>query len=360
MPQIPVTGSYVGLETFKRRCGIVGTANDQAILDHLLAASRDFERQTLRRFFPVIATNDYRWPRYTPTATWSLWLEDDLLSATTITAQATGQNASPVAITHYFLEPQEHGPPYNRAEVDLSYSDVYSSGPTPQRSITVLGSWGFSNDTAVAGTLAADITTTTATTCNVSDASLIDVGDVLLIGTEALYVTGRSPLDTTATLSGNPAADVKVVTIGVSNGALVNAGETVLIDAEQMNVLSITGNNLNLPSAPTGRAVNGTVLAAHTAGTHVYAPRTLTVVRGVNGTTAATHLINDAIRRYQAPANVRRAVTAQAVAAYQQELAAYGRTIGAGDMAVEFTGKAVYNLWNAAVSEYCRERSGVI
>jgi hypothetical protein len=146
--------------------------------------------------------------------------------------------------------------------------------------------------------------------------------------------------------------------VAINTGSLIHAGEVVQVDAEQMYVASITGNNLILPAG--GRAYNGSVLAAHTSTTHVYAPRTLTVVRGVNGTTAASHADSTPIAKYAAPANVARAVAAQAIADFQQELAGYGRTIGAGEMAVEFTGKAVHNIWLDTVCEFERSRAGVV
>ena len=280
-----------------------------------------------------------------------------MLSVTTLQAQA--QNVSPVVITHFFLEPQIFSGPYSRIEIDLSSTDAFQSGNTPQRSISVQGQWGYCNNTIAAGTLISGLASdATVTTFLCSDASKVDVGDVLLIGTEAIYVSGRAQYDTTATLSGNPTVDKSNVLIAINTGSLIHPGEAVTVDAEIMYVSSVTANNLNLPSA--GRAYDGSVLAAHTSSTHVYAPRTLTIVRGVNGTTAAVHPDSTAIVKYQAPADVVRAVVASAVAAYQQEAAGYGRSIGAGDMAVEFTGKAQKNLWQETVDNYQRARSAAI
>lgn len=283
MPNLETIGAYVGVESLRKSAAYNDTSRDSVILDHLLAASREFDRLTFRRYFPVTATNYYRWPQLAPQYTWELWTEDDLLSVTTLQAEATGNNASPVAITHYFLEPQQFGPPYNRIEVDLSNTDVFQSGPTPQRSISVLGQWGYANTTRAAGTLGAAVSSATATTITISDDTLIDQGDVLLIDSEALFVD--------------------------------------------------TPRNVALQ---------------------------VTVQRGVNGTTAATHLNGTAISKYVAPYAVRRVVRADAIGTYQQDLASWGRSIGAGEMAVEYQGKQAAQYRQQVVEEYRRKRTAAV
>lgn len=356
MPTLSVVGAYCGVEQFRRASGLQGSDRDAVILEHLLAASRDIERQTLRRYFPVIATDDYRWPPLHIAASWEVWTEDDLLSVSLLQVAAAGQNASPVSLTNYFLEPQQFGPPYNRIEVDLSSSDVFQSGPTPQRSVQITGAWGFCSTTLVAGTLAVAITDAAATLLVCSNASRIDQGDVLLIGSEAIYVDSpRTQVDTAATLSGDIDAQKSTQTVGLSDGTKVNTGETILIDAESMLVQSITGNN-----ATVIRGWDGSTLAAHTSGAHVYAPRGLTIQRGVNGTTAATHLTNAPIAKYQAPANIRRIVRADAIGTFQQDQASWGRTVGAGDMAAEFQGKALKSFRKEVIDEFRRRRAAAI
>lgn len=284
MPTLEVSGSYVGVEQFRAASKIQATTDDAVILDHLLAASRDIERLTLRRFFPVIATNYYRWPPFHVSASWEVWTEDDLLSVTLLQAQASGQHASPVNLANFYLEPQQYGPPYNRIEIDLSSSDVFTAGPTPQRSIGVTGLWGYCNTTTPAGTLAAALTTTGVTTATVSVPTPINQGDVLLIDAEAIYVD-LSPA--------------------------LGAGDLV-------------------------------------------------IQRGVNGTTPATHLIDAPVSRYQAPASIRRVVRADAIGTFQQDLANWGRTVGQGDMAVEFQGKMAKSYRQTVIDEYRRARFAAV
>lgn len=193
MPQpSPAYGAYIGVESLRNVVGITDTTHDQALLRHVTSGSRMIERETLRHFFPYTATNLYRWPSWQIQATWEVWTEEDLLSVTAITAASTGTNAQPIPITSYFLEPQWAGPPYNRVEVDLSTGNVFQSGPTPQRSISITGQWGYQSTTVPAGTVSglSGAPTITAATC--SDASLIDLGDLLLIGSEQAYVSARN------------------------------------------------------------------------------------------------------------------------------------------------------------------------
>ena len=282
MPALEATvGAYCGVTTFKRACNITDTTHDREILDHLLAASREIDRLTFRRYLPVTGTNKYRWPPFHVAASWEVWTLEDLLTVTALNVADSGVGAVPVPVTHYFLEPQYAGPPYNRVEIDLSSTDVFQAGPTPQQSVAITGQWGYSNTTVGIGTLTAQLLSTD-TTITASSPASIEPGDVLLIESEAIFVD----LD-----PGN--------------------SQTVLR-------------------------------------------------RGVNGTTAATHANSTAIAKYQAPSAIRRVVRADAIGTFQQDTAAWGRTIGAGDMAVEYQGKQIKSMRQQVVDEYRRARTAAI
>jgi hypothetical protein len=83
----------------------------------------------------------------------------------------------------------------------------------------------------------------------------------------------------------NEALDASETGIDVVDGVLYDIGETLLIGSEQMYVSAIASN-------------------------------TLTVVRGVNGTTAASHLTGAAIQRYTYPV-IGEACTQQAILAFR-------------------------------------------
>ena len=95
------------------------------------------------------------------------------------------------------------------------------------------------------------------------------------------------------------------------------------------------------------RAYDGSVLAGHTNNDPISGYRTCTIVRAENGTTAATHADTTAITRYVAPRDIERLCMAEAIATLKQENAAWGRTIGAGEGAIEFRAAGLAALWKS-------------
>lgn len=329
---------YVTREAVKSTLNVQGSKLDAVIDRHIEAASADIERSLNdRRFIPYVDTKLFRWPRRIARGGYTLYLEDnDLLSVTTL--QAKAQDASPSTITNYFVEPQHLGPPYSRIEIDLSSTDVFEAGNTPQRSISVLGKWGFSEETRAAGSVASGLASSASATSMVcSDASLVGVGDTLLIEDEQLFVSGRAAADTTATTSGALTADSNGTTVAVDDGTKLHAGEVILIDSEKMLIDSIAGNNLTVE-----RAYDGTTLATHNSAAAVYAYRSLTVVRGVNGTTAATHANSTAVDKYAPPGDVVEFCLAQAIALHEQGKSGWTGQIGGPETPVE---TRMFNLY---------------
>lgn len=341
-----------------RRSGATAIGDDRnRVIDlQCEASSRAVENAVRRLYIPRTDTKRYRWPSYSRGFTWSLDLGQDLLACTTLQAAAGGQGAVPVALTHYFLEPQQFGPPYARIEIDLASSDVFSAGSTPQEAIAVTGRWGFSEATqpagAVAGAALATVATATSFAC--SDASLIDVGDTLLIGTEQLFVSERAPVDTAATVQGGGITAAKsVVSLTVSDGTKVKQGEVLLIDSEQFYASSVTGNVVSIE-----RDWNGTQLAAHAADAKVYAYRTLTVERGVNGTTAVVHADTTAITRYVPYGEAARMALADCISVLAQQDAAFGRMVGPGGQGgMVYSGTGVSALWERFKASNSRMRT---
>ena len=341
---------YAGLEALKRAGAINGSDEDTRIKRLIEAVSRRIDQETRRRFIPQTATRLYDWPPETHGPSTILWLDESLLSVTTLLSKA--QDASPTTIpaADYFLEPQRYGPPYNRIEIDLSSTSAFEAGATAQRSISVAGSWGYGNDTVAAGALA-EALDATETGVDVTDASLVDVGDTLLVESEQMFVSDKGTLDTTANLNGALTADKSQTTVAVNNGALVNAGEVILVNSERMYVESVTGNNLTVI-----RAYDGSTLAAHNDATDVYAYRTLTVTRNVNGTAAATHANSTAITKYQVPRDIEELCIAEVIAAFHQERSGWGRVVGMGEQQREFSGRTLADLRKRVTDSYRRGR----
>lgn len=94
-------------------------------------------------------------------------------------------------------------------------------------------------------------------------------------------------------------ADTTTTTLTMTSGHQVETGNTLLIDSEQMYVSLVAGNSL-------------------------------TVARGVNGTTAAAHDSGAAVSVYQHPADVVECCLAIARSRYREKDAGQGEQIGEG------------------------------
>ncbi len=341
---------YVTRERVKRALDAAETArrNDQ-IDDAIEAASRDVEGLLHRIFYPRLATEKFDWPaRRPPRRAWKLYLDDRELASTAGLTVAVDNGATALTAAQYRLLPHQ-GPPYTRVEINLGSTGAFSSGATWQDAIWITaaapGAFGYRLDERPAGTLAAAIATTSATTCNISDSSQIGVGSILLCGSERMIVTARSLLTTAQTLQ-SPLSDSEASTgMAVTTGSAYAVGEVLTVDSERVRVDDIAGNTLVVT-----RTFDGSFLAAHTTGTTIYAPRTLTVERGSLGTTAATHLDASTLTRHAPPGPVATLTLAYALNTLLQEFSGYARVAGSGDNAREFTGRGISALEDDAVA----------
>lgn len=351
-------GNYCTREDLKRAASWSGT-DKHVQIDRLAdAASRGIDLATRRWFFPRTQTRLFRWPSYQQPQSAVLWLDADLLSVTTLQTKAQDSSPTTIVAADYFLEPNNYGPPYDRIEIDLSSSAAFESGQTSQRSISVLGSWGYGNATRTGGTVASGLASDAAAVSMVcSDASLIGVGSVLLIETEQVFVSDRAFAALGSILVNDAAITAAVddnsITVDGSHGIV--AGEVIRIDSEEMLVLGVATNVLTVV-----RAYNGTILAAHSDDTAVHINRTLTIVRGVNGTTAAVHANATVVSVYVPPVDVRTWCIAEAISLYNQEGAGWGRVVGSGDGAVEMSGRQLAELRRQMTGRYLRVRSAAI
>lgn len=335
--------NYTTRETVARALDAMESAYAYDQIDRAIeAASRIVEGPDVcnRRFYPEVGTFTFDWPPHDqPTDGHTLWLDDvELVSVTTL----TNGDGSVISSADYHLEPRT-GPPFDSIEIDLAGSESWESGDTWQRAITVAGVRGYQLTQRPAGTLAAAVASTSATSITVTNGHAIGVGDLLTIGTERLEVTGRALVDTTETITANLDGEHSSVTVPVDDGAAFTAGEEITVDSETMLIRTISGNDLTVR-----RAHAGSVLAAHTSGAAVYASRTLTVTRGALGTTAATHLIGAAVTAQVYPHPVVTAVVAQAIAQVLQEQAGYVRTVGSGESLRQASGRGVTDTLKAA------------
>jgi hypothetical protein len=343
---------YCTVEDLKRAFDSKESArNDTQLRRGIESASRLVEQDTHRFFYPLTTTRYFEWPNPGSPTPWRLWLDDaEIVSLTSLTAAGTA-----ISTANVFLEPNSLGPPYNRLEIDKSTRSAFAAGTTTQRAIAVTGTFGYCDTTESAGTLAAAVSTTSATTLTVSDSSLIGNGDTVKVDSERMLVTGRTMTTTSQTLLTPVGALVSDVTLAVTTGSSYAVGETLLLDSERMLIVDISGNNLTVK-----RAWDGTVLAAHT-GSTIYAPRLLTVTRGLTGTTAATHLNAAAVSRQTVPGPIKDLTIAYALDRFLQETSGYARNIvGTGDRMTVATGGALPNLRKQVIEQYGRVRMASI
>ena len=149
----------------------------------------------------------------------SIVLDAWLISTTTVTAYKQTARTSSETLTEgydndFWLMPYNSTP---KVELKLN-EDTAKSFHAGQQTLSILGNWGYSNDTTPAKTTVDAVSSTTATSVSVASA-----GDL------------------------SPA-------------------QTVLVDSEQLYITSISGNTLTVE-----RGVNGTTAATHSGGASVYA-----------------------------------------------------------------------------------------
>lgn len=283
-------------------------------------------------FAPWTGTRLFDWPDSpNNSGSYRFWLNQHaLLSQSAITSGGVDITAN------VYLEPSASGPPYSHLDINRSSSSVLGLGSTSgQRSLSVTGVWGYTlaERTSTAWTL--NGTVNAAVTTMVFTFSP-GVGRVLRIDSERVIVTEKTWV--TSAQTGSLASSQAAVTLAVADGTQFNVGEQLLLDAERVLIVDISGNNLIVK-----RAIEGTVLAAHATAT-IFWLRSCTVDRGALGTTAASHTTGAAIGIWQPPALVNQLTIAYVQDQRAQENSSYARTIGNSDGETNYSGRGISDL----------------
>lgn len=317
---------YTTRETIKRALDQGEIPRNNRNIDRCIeSASRNIESLCHRIFYPRLATKYFDWPNSQDAVPWRLWLDQhDLISVTAMTS-----GGATIPGTDFNLEPNADGMPYNRVEVKTSTSSSFGGGNTHQRDIAITGLWGWHDDHLAVGSLteALDVSETEIDVTAAASAD-IGVGSILKIDSERMLVVDRRQIDTGQDVGGaGLTAQKNAMTLTVADGTQFAVDEVVLIDSERLLIVEVTGNMLTVE-----RAFEGSTLAAHAAGTDIYAPRTLAVTRGALGSTAATHSINTSVALWKVPAAVRQYATAEAIHELMQEQTGWFRTMSASSI----------------------------
>lgn len=212
-------------------------------------------------------------------------------------------NADVLLTTDEYLLQPDDGFWTNGPYVELL---VAPSAPTltcwmdQQHGVEILGHWGKYECLETLNASVQDATgqSDSQTTLQVNDGGQVSPGMVLLVDAEQQAITGwDTPTSDITTLTSAISTTDEVIT--VQDGSLVHVGETLRLDFEQMRVKDKRANQLSVV-----RSWNGTGRVAHSTDTAVDIYRTVTVKRGVNGTTAASHAQGTALARYVVPDDI--------------------------------------------------------
>lgn len=263
-----------------------GSEREEKVWPKIKAASQYLLKE-IGWFLPVTAARTLQGSGKT-----SLFLPEGLLSVTSIV-----NDGDTLETTDYMLMPNQPlwpNGPYSWLEVDEDATTL-SDWCDDKEGVVITGKWGLYN---LASDTGADVgtggQTADATSLLATDGSKLSPGAVLYIGTEQELVTASgSPTDSTANL-GAAITDVHETQITLSNASLVNTGEIIRVDLEQMKIID---RNTSTNQVYVVRGWNKTLKTTHSNSVDVYVYRTFTVERGVNGTTAAVH--NAAVSIYQ-------------------------------------------------------------
>lgn len=328
---------YCTIEDIREALDIQETARaDRKVRQKIAAACGSVDKLCNRVFYPTSGTMYADWPSSMGgRRSWRVSFEDEGYDVISLSAIVSGGQS--ISTSDVLLLPQD-GPPYTSMELDLSSGAAFSVDGTSQRSLALTGVSGYRLDEDDAGTITADVTTSSATTISVSDGSTIGVGSILRIDSERMIVTRRSWVSSGQTLQAALSASDSAVGVSVTSGAAFAVGELLLVDAERMRVVDIAGNTLVVQ-----RAQDGSPLATH-AGSTIYLSRSLTVERGALGTTAATHTSGATVELFVPPPLVTELSIAEATVGILQAGAGYARTIGSGENAREARGAGLADL----------------
>lgn len=347
---------YATREQVAQSLEIAHTAYSSSLIDAKLgAASLSAEGFLHRVFYPERRTVLRDWPNYSSSPSW----EVDLMDQELISLEAVisgGNNITANAILRRGDDRAE--PPYNFLQVDLASSASFSAGSTQQRSLSILGLYGYNDtDTSVIGGLLSggidsDDTSIIITPNSGYYSPFLGVGSLLLMGTERLLLMNRTMVTSAQTTTASMVDKQSATIVATAGASTFGIGEIILIDGERMRIDDIAGTSLIVT-----RAFDGSTLDTHTSGSTIYAARRYTAARGVLGSTAASHSDGVSVYVHEYPALLNELVVAETVVLLEQNSSAYARTIGSGGSQREAKHEGLDDVRDRAFRALCRDKS---
>lgn len=341
--------AYCSREDVKSAADILQEADYNVHVDSAIqAAVGDVNRLCHRRFYNVIETAYFDWPNFQRAYPWRIWFDERELADTTVNVPVVTSGGTVIPSSAILWGPWNYSPPFTFLELDRSQSYSFGLSSTPQRDVSIAGTFGYWTQTRPAGSLAASASSSVAA-ITVSNSAETGVGDMITVDSESMLVSDKAYADTgqAQTGSGCTTAQANDNVLTVGTGSDLNAGELLQLDGEVMLASSVTGNNVTVI-----RAYDGSALATHS-NAEVYAGRLLTVLRGQFGTTAASHSNAAPITALLIPPQVRELAIAESLNYVAQKSAAYARSIG--ENATPIPGGGLPDLRDRVFAAYGRK-----
>lgn len=347
--------TYATRERVKRAADIKLSAhNDWQVDDAIEAAADSVDGLLHRVFYTTYATRSFDWPNFQGTYPWKIYLDQAELADVTGTVPVVttgGSNPQTIPAGNLIWGPYNYAPPYTRIEIDRATNSAFGLGNTPQKDVRITGQFGYQDKFVTAGALAAPLSDTTGTTVQTTNGAAVDVGDIMLVGSERMLVTDNAMVSTGQTQQGSGCSTnaKNDNLLAVTDGTKFAKNEVLLLDAERMLIVDVAGNNLSVI-----RGWDGTTLATHTGAT-VYALRLFTVTRGAFGSTAATHLSAATASIAVVPPLVRQLSRAEAIVTVAQEVGGYAVMQGEGPAKVVKIGQGLPDLRAQCITAFGRK-----
>ena len=214
-------GDYTTLDAVRTSyLGSAATGQDTMLADLIHSTSREMEDIAGRKFYPRIETRYFDTPSFYGVE--QLWLDDDLLSLTTL----MNGDGIEIPAAAYVLRPRNESPKHS---IELLMSSAYrwqiTAAGDPQDAISVAGVWGYHS-----------------------------------------FYDGAWQ-DTLATVQNDPLSSGGTSLTGLTTGKL-HAGDMLLIESEYIYVVSVTVSTTD--TATIVRGIHGSTAAAHIKTTPIY------------------------------------------------------------------------------------------